>query len=154
MKKLRTKVVVSCVIISNSKIPLDQFIEKDSPINFGDLWGHLSMRNIYAIQDQSIGSDVLSLDKKLPIKVINSFVIQAGKLLGKKTCQVVLHMEMSRATFIKIKGKGVTPVLVVQPMPNNKGHYVDLVRLEIRKHHPDPLTSHPVILGEKLDDLC
>lgn len=155
MKKVKTKVVASCVVLSNSKIPIDKLLEACSPVHFGGAWAHLSMKSIYSIQEQALKPLInVSAGNALPIKIQNAFIIQTGRLMGKKTSQIVLHLQLERGDFAKIKGKYLIPRLCIQerPVPGKKKMELitELFRFDVCKEQVDPLTSSPVILGEQV----
>lgn len=154
MKKIKTDVIVTCVVLTTSKIPLDKFLLDCSPVRFGGAWGHLSLGNLFTLQHHTLTCEDFISEKKnhLKIQIWNAFVVHTGKILGKKTSKLILHLKMDRDTFIKIKNKYLIPRFTIGEVEEKgkKKYIVELGSYEVCAASYDPLSTTPVILGEQL----
>lgn len=156
MKKIKTNVIVSCLVLTTTKVPLWRFLLHCSPIKTPkDDWGKISLKNLYTLQHHAMTNEDFFSEtgSNLPIKIYNAFVIHTGKILGRKSSALIIHLKMDRDTFVKIKNKYLVPKFTIgQIGEGRKAEYiVELGSFQVMKEALDPMSTTPVILGEQLE---
>lgn len=147
MKRIKTNLILSCIVLTTGRNQVGKFTEF-SEEGFYQEWGSFPTNRLFRIQNLSLRSPIFFMEGE-PLKGIqvqNAFVIKTGKLFGKKTCSLVLHLKASREVYVKIKHKFIVPCLVYEH--DNPEPY--MCRFRVLKKSPEQMATSPTILGEQL----
>ena len=138
MKKLKTRRVVSCVVLSSSPMnPVRNYL----PEGLGPT-RNFNLRDLLQIQGELLHMG-FAFETDYGLSVLNAFIVGNGRLLSKRTFSLVVHLGVDD-NYVKIKHKYIVPRLLWGP------EGPALTALCVQGTSPDPMANHPVILGDQL----